>query len=119
MPKQPRGTGKGASGGPRSRAKKPGRARVAVAAPVAHAGPELLSGVLPFPVVAIGASAGGLEAFTQLFQALPAAPGLAFVLVQHLDPSHESLLADLLARTTAMPVHEARDGQALEVNTVS
>src|SRR5438045_3847751 len=51
-----------------------------------------------FPVVGIGASAGGLEAFRQLLTGLPADTGMAFLLVQHLDPHHESRLAELLAR---------------------
>ncbi len=53
-----------------------------------------------FPIVGIGASAGGLEAFTQLLRALPADTGMAFVLVQHLAPTHASLLAEILSRTT-------------------
>src|SRR5688572_18204575 len=57
-----------------------------------------------FPIVGIGASAGGLEAMTQLLKALPRAPGLAFVFVQHLDPMRESALAALLSRATSMPV---------------
>jgi len=65
-------------------------------------------------VVGIGASAGGLEAFTRLISRLPAETGLAYVLVQHLDPAHESLLAELLARTASVPVVEARDGMKLE-----
>src|SRR6185503_21044947 len=56
-----------------------------------------------FPIVGIGASAGGLEAVTQLLHALPTNSGIGFVLVQHLDPTHESILADLLSRATAMP----------------
>ena len=64
--------------------------------------PQPLEGI-PFPVVGIGASAGGLEAFTQLLKALPADTGMAFVLVQHLDPTHESQLPEVLARTTACP----------------
>ena len=51
----------------------------------------------PFPIVGIGASAGGLEAFRELLAALPEKTGLAFVLVQHLDPQHESFLAEILA----------------------
>lgn len=62
------------------------------------------SGNTPFPIVGIGASAGGLEAFSQLLKALPTDTGMAFVLVQHLDPRHESQLPDVLSRTTAMPV---------------
>jgi len=72
----------------------------------------------PFPIVGIGASAGGLEAFTQFFAHLPARTGMAFVLVQHLDPRHESRLADLLARTTHMPVLEASQGLAVEPDRV-
>jgi len=65
-------------------------------------------------VVGIGASAGGLEAFTRLIGHLPADTGLAYVLVQHLDPAHESLLAQLLGRAASVPVVEARDGMKLE-----
>jgi two-component system CheB/CheR fusion protein len=70
------------------------------------------------PIVGIGASAGGLEAFSQLLSSLPASTGMAFVLVQHLDPSHESHLCEILSRTTKMPVAEATDGQALAANRV-
>ena len=59
-----------------------------------------------FPIVGIGASAGGLEAFTRLVQQLPSDTGLAFVLVQHLDPEHESKLPQLLGRVTNLPVLE-------------
>ena len=69
-------------------------------------------------VAGIGASAGGLEAFTQLLQHLPDNSGVAFVLVQHLDPKHESILPSLLARATPMPVREARDGARLQANQV-
>jgi len=72
----------------------------------------------PFPVVGIGASAGGLEAFSQLLAALPADTGMAFVLVQHLDPSHESLLPELLAPRCNMPVLTVRDGIKIEPNNV-
>ncbi|HJZ54696.1 MAG TPA: chemotaxis protein CheB, partial [Gemmataceae bacterium] len=72
----------------------------------------------PFPVVGIGASAGGLEAFTQLLSNLPADTGMAFVLVQHLDPRHESRLTDLLAKATRMPVLEAAHGLAVRPNHV-
>jgi len=67
-----------------------------------------------FPIVAIGASAGGLEACRKLLDALPADNGMAFILVQHLDPSHESMLANLLAGNTVMPVLQATDGMAIE-----
>ncbi|HET6718074.1 MAG TPA: chemotaxis protein CheB, partial [Rhodocyclaceae bacterium] len=62
-----------------------------------------------FSIVGMGASAGGLEAFEHFFRSVPAASGLAFVLVPHLDPSHASILTEILQRTTAMPVVEAQD----------
>ena len=71
-----------------------------------------------FPIVGVGASAGGLEAFTQLLQHLPVDTGMAFVLVQHLDPDHESALTEILARATAMPVREVTDKLAVEPNHV-
>lgn len=72
----------------------------------------------PFPIVGIGASAGGLEAFEQFFHHMPADSGMAFVLVPHLDPCHASLLADILQRATAMPVIEALDQMPVEPNHV-
>lgn len=71
-----------------------------------------------FPVVGIGASAGGLDAFKKLFGAMPVDCGAAFVLVPHLDPKHESLMAELLSRHTKMPVAEATDGLKVEPNRV-
>ncbi len=71
-----------------------------------------------FGVVGVGASAGGLEAFTLLLDAMPDKPGLAFVLVPHLDPEHRSLMAQLLATHTTMPVEEAQDGVMATPNRV-
>src|SRR4030095_14452831 len=68
---------------------------------------------LPSSVVGIGASAGGLEAFEQLLSALPQDTGMAFVLVQHLAPNHESILRELLAKSTRMPVIEVQEGMAV------
>ncbi|HEY0784201.1 MAG TPA: chemotaxis protein CheB, partial [Thermoanaerobaculia bacterium] len=65
-----------------------------------------------------GASAGGLDAFTKLFQGIPAATGAAFVLVQHLDPKHASALPELLARTTPLPVIEVRETVRVEIDRV-
>jgi two-component system CheB/CheR fusion protein len=76
------------------------------------------SGHSPFPIVGIGASAGGLEAFQQLLTHLPQNTGMAFVFVQHLDPHHKSSLSELLTKATAMPVLEARDGSRVEPNHV-
>src|SRR5712671_4220765 len=71
-----------------------------------------------FPVVGIGASAGGLEAFRQLLEHLPVDTGMAFVLVSHLDPTHKSILTELLARRTKLPVTEVSDGMRVEPNNV-
>lgn len=71
-----------------------------------------------FPVVGVAASAGGLEAFTQLLRHLSIDTGMAFVLIQHLSPNHKSLLTEILAKTTQMPVSEAQDGMTVEPNHV-
>ncbi len=71
-----------------------------------------------FPVVGIGASAGGLEAFTQIFENLPASTGMAFVLIQHMDPSKASMLAEIIGRTAKMPVTEIRDGMVVAPDCV-
>jgi len=71
-----------------------------------------------FPVVGIGASAGGLDAFKKLLSAMPVDSGMAFVLIPHLDPTHESLMVELLAKQTAMPVREAQDGMPVRPNHV-
>ncbi len=70
------------------------------------------------PVVGIGASAGGLDACTRLLDALPPDTGMAFILVQHLDPTHESLMADLLSSHTTMTVVQAIEGMRLEADHV-
>ena len=69
-------------------------------------------------VVCIGASAGGLEACTTLLRELPADTGLAFVYVQHLSPGHTSMLAEILARTTRMPVCQVSEEPAVQANNV-
>lgn len=69
---------------------------------------------LSFPVVGVGASAGGVPALQSLFSALPASTGLAFVVVQHLSPTHESQLVQLLQSVTRLAVREAVNGVAVE-----
>src|SRR5215469_17221004 len=71
-----------------------------------------------FLIVAIGASAGGIEAFSELVRALPSTTGMAFVLVQHLDPTHHSILTELLSKETSMIVREVADGMPLQQNHV-
>ncbi|HEV7349751.1 CheR family methyltransferase [Telluribacter sp.] len=60
----------------------------------------------PFPIAALGASAGGLKAISELLSNLPADTGIAYIIIQHLSPAHESILPELLARTTSMPVQK-------------
>ncbi len=71
-----------------------------------------------FPIVGIGASAGGLAAFEAFFSGMPADtdPGMAFVLVQHLAPDHKSILTDLIRRYTRMQVFEVEDGRRVQPN---
>ena len=71
-----------------------------------------------FPVVGIGASAGGLDGFKKLLKAIPENSGMAFVLVQHLDPKHESLLPELLQKVTSIPVMEISDDTKVEPNHI-
>ncbi len=73
---------------------------------------------LEFPIVGIGASAGGLAAFEQFFTALPPEPGMAFVVVQHLSPPHKSILPEILQRYTSMPVSQVTDGVEVKPNGV-
>jgi two-component system CheB/CheR fusion protein len=93
----------------------PGQAAAAAATATEHPGHGERA---PFPIVGIGASAGGLEAFEEFFRHLPDDCGLAFVLVPHLDPGHASLLTEILQRSTAMPVVEAENGVAVAANRV-
>lgn len=72
----------------------------------------------PRLIVGVGASAGGLDAFSQLLKALPAETGMAFVFVQHLPPSHKSMMVPLLTKHTSMPVREAEDGLTVEADHV-
>ena len=69
-------------------------------------------------VVGIGASAGGLEAFSELLRNLSVRTGMAFVFVQHLDPHHPSQLVQILSRETTMPVKEAADGEILQPDQI-
>ncbi len=73
---------------------------------------------LPFLVAGVGASAGGLEAYSELLDGLSATPGLALLLVSHLDPDHKSQLAPILGRVSRMPVVEVSEGMAVEVDRV-
>jgi len=88
--------------------------------PRGHPGPRggAARGTVLSPSSASGLSAGGLEAFTQLLTHLPDTTGMAFVLVQHLDPRHPSQLTELLARATRMPVVEVTDGTAVRPDHV-
>jgi two-component system CheB/CheR fusion protein len=86
--------------------------------PAPVASEALPEAVTSFPIVGIGASAGGLAAFEAFFSGMPtdADPGMAFVLVQHLSPDHKSILADLVRRYTRMQVFEVEDGMTVHIN---
>jgi two-component system CheB/CheR fusion protein len=86
---------------------KPRKPATALARPSSPPGADAL------PVVGIGASTGGLEACSHLMKAISGATGMAFILIQHLDPTHDSLIVELLTGRTALTVCEARDGMAL------
>ena len=77
-----------------------------------------MTGKAAFPVVGIGASAGGLEALRDMLSPVRGATGMAFVIVQHLDPNHESMLAQLLDRHTALEVLQCEGGERLEPDSV-
>ncbi len=95
--------------------KTPVRTRGPAEAPAVRANPRTTTNLPPrIPVVGIGASAGGLEAFEQFFTHLPPDTGMAFVLVQHLDPTHKSILVDLVRRYTRMQVFEVEDGMQVK-----
>src|ERR1700722_16291352 len=69
-------------------------------------------------IVGLGASAGGLDALEQFLAQVPNASGLAYVVVQHLDPTHKAMLTELLQRATAMPVREATASMLVEPDVV-
>ena len=75
-------------------------------------------GSSPTHLVAIGASAGGLDALERFFDGVPADTGAAYVVIQHLSPDHKSMMSTLLARHTTMPVLTVTDGQVLQANVV-
>lgn len=72
----------------------------------------------PFPIVGVGASAGGVEALKAFFTATAADSGMAYIVIQHLSPDHQSLMAHILGRCTSMPVIEIEDGMSVEPNRV-
>ena len=82
------------------------------------AGSPALTDASPIRIVGLGASAGGLEALEQFIANVPPATGLAYVVVQHLDPTHKAMLTELLQRSTAMPVREATDSTRVEPDVV-
>ncbi|MDQ3051299.1 MAG: PAS domain S-box protein [Bacteroidota bacterium] len=80
--------------------------------------PMLSSSKHNFPIVGIGASAGGLEAFKLLLEAIPVDSGMAYVVVQHLHPTHESQLTEILARVTEIPIQEITDEVKIFPNNI-
>ena len=86
--------------------------------PSAQPLPEPVDEQLPFPVVGIGASAGGLDALRHFFEELPDEPGMAFIIVQHLSPEHESHLAELLQAHTTLSVSQVTDSPDVRADHV-
>src|SRR5579872_4758064 len=76
------------------------------------------TGVEQLYIAGVGASAGGLEALERLFRATPADTGVAFVVIQHLSPDFKSLMDELLARHTKMPIYRVEDGMAVRANSI-
>jgi len=95
---------------------KKGVVAKAVVAPSPNA--KLDNKDISFPIIGMGASAGGLESFELFFRKMPPKSGMAFVLVSHLDPGHASMLTEILQRNTSMPVVEALDQLKVEPNHV-
>src|SRR5439155_20544328 len=93
-------------------------ARPALPPPKTPSEPGEKLGKLSFPIVGVGASAGGLDAFKQLLHALPVDTGMGFVLVHHLAPTHASNLAESLSRSTRMTVMEVQDESRVIPNHV-
>lgn len=102
---------------PAAKARPPGKGSRRAAngvLPAADGAPLVVHSPRELIVVGIGASAGGLEAFTTFLRDLPANTGMAFVLIQHLDPKRKSLLSELLGRATRLPVMDAANGMLVE-----
>src|ERR1700679_2875916 len=93
-------------------------ARRATKTPTPKKFPSAGPGHSPVPVVGIGASAGGLEAFRELVQALPNDTGMAFVLVSHLSKTYKSMLSEFLSKVTKMPVAEVRGETPILANHI-
>ena len=79
---------------------------------------ELTQELQPIGVCGTGASAGGLDPLAAFLESIPVGTGVAYVVVQHLSPNHESMMAELLGRRTSMPVRQADDGDILKANHV-
>jgi two-component system CheB/CheR fusion protein len=97
---------------------RPSSTRLKLLGPARSSGPRPGPATASFPVVGVGASAGGLDAFRQLLAHVPANAGLALVLVQHLEPKRPSTLSDALGRATKMKVAQAEEGVRVEPNRV-
>src|SRR5664279_418956 len=80
--------------------------------------PSAIADDLYFPIIGIGASAGGLEALEQFFGGVPTNSGMAFVVVQHLDPNRHGMLPELLQRTTPMLVRQAENRMKIQPNCI-
>jgi two-component system, chemotaxis family, CheB/CheR fusion protein len=106
------------NGSPKQKSTQKKRAAPVKKAPTKKKGSGSSKMTQLFPIVAVGASAGGLEAMERFFKGIPPESGMSFVVVQHLDPSHKSILAELVRRVTPMEVHETTDNIEIAQNSV-
>src|SRR5262249_13351988 len=109
-------TGRSPRAEPASRSRKPAQPQVIETAPSATNAKDLQK--KGFPIVGIGASAGGLEALAELLAEMPPDTGMGFVVVTHQHPGHTTMLPDLLAKATELSVAEATDGLKIQPNHV-
>jgi two-component system CheB/CheR fusion protein len=98
--------------------KKPIAGKKTAITSVSEAAKQKISTSLSFPIVGIGASAGGLEALKQFFAGMPKDSGMAFVVIQHLDPTHVGIMPELLQRITDMKVNQVKDHMEVKPNQV-
>ena len=116
--KKPGSTAPKAGAADRKASAKPKTSETAAVLPSTKEPPAALLRRPGFPIVGIGASAGGLEAFETFFKAMPSDSGMAFVVVAHLDPTHVSILPELIQKRTEMSVVQVADGTRIKPNTV-
>ena len=111
-------TAASAKGDRQSAVAKPSKTKPKTKAEKTAEKPDKPKGLNAYPIVGVGASAGGLEALEELFSKMPSDPGMGFVVITHQHPGHATLLPEILSRATSLPVIEAEEGMKVELNHV-